>query len=223
MCGRYTFTPDNNFYQRFDIQNSLDALENRYNVAPGQEMPVITRNSPNRVTIMRWGLIPFWVKDPAIGYKTINARMESVQLKPAFRKPFQNNRCLIPANGFYEWSRATQPKKPYYFKLKNNKSFAFAGLCDSWKDENNMEINSYTIITTTANSLVGQIHNRMPVILAKENETVWLDHDTDLQTAYKLLQQYHSELMEGYQVNKEINNARVDNVDLIRPIASECL
>jgi putative SOS response-associated peptidase YedK len=217
MCGRYVFTPDERFYDRFTIENRLDVLDARYNVAPGQNMPVITRNSPNQAVMMRWGLIPFWAKDAKTGWRTINARAESVRVKPAFKKPFQSQRCLIPASGFYEWEKRPHLKVPYYFKLKTNDMFAFAGLYDIWKDGQRSEVKSYTIITTESNSLVGKIHNRMPVILRKADESTWLDKNTNLEIIAKLLKPYKGNDMAAYPVASEANNAKIDVPNLIKP------
>ncbi len=173
MCGRYGFVPPKDFKDRFELENELVDLRARYNVAPGSIMPIITRNSPNRVELMKWGLIPFWSKDPKIAYSTINARSETVETSPAFRKPFKSQRCLIPASFFYEWKRIDKKTKiPYLFKLANDEVFSFAGLYDIWKDAEEKEFKTYTIITTTPNKLMESVHNRIPVLLSKEDEDV---------------------------------------------------
>jgi len=181
MCGRYAFEPGNDFYDHFDISNRLDYLAKSYTVSPGQIMPVITRHSPNQVWLMKWGLIPFWAKDQKIGEKMFNARAESVAQKPAFRRAFTTQRCLVPANGFYEWKQEKDKKVPFFFKIKKRPLFAFAGLYDIWIEPvSGKEIYSYTVITTAPNDLVKPVHDRMPVILTQNNETVWLDHSTSV-------------------------------------------
>lgn len=218
MCGRYTFIPNNNFYRRFEIENRLEQLENLYNVSPGQEMPVITHNSPNQVVLMHWGLIPFWSKDSRIALRAINARAENIATKPAFRKPIKDQRCLIPANGFYEWDKKSTRKQPYYFQLKNHEQFAFAGLYDIWENERGLEVKTYTIITTEANHIVEKIHDRMPAILTQTDEDAWLDHNASLQQILELLEPYSEDLMYSFPVSFEINCPKVNNPQLIKPI-----
>ena len=166
MCGRYTFEPGTKFYDRFEIDNRLNFLAKNYTASPGQILPVITRHSPNQVQLMKWGLIPFWSKDQKGRQLLFNARAESVFTKPAFHQAFRTQRCLVPANGFYEWKQEGSKKIPYFFEIKDRPLFAFAGLYDN---------NSYTIITTEPNAEVLPIHHRMPVILTENNESVWLD------------------------------------------------
>jgi len=189
MCGRYTFEPGTKFYDRFDISNRLDYLSKSYTVSPGQIMPVITHDDSNLAWLMKWGLIPFWAKDSKIGEKMFNARAESVIAKPAFRKSFKSQRCLVPANGFYEWKPEIGKKIPYYFEIKDRPLFAFAGLYDIWTDPvSGRETYSYTIVTTQPNTVVKPIHDRMPVILEQKNESVWLDKSAPADTLVSLLQ-----------------------------------
>lgn len=181
--------------------------------------PVITRNSPKRAILMKWGLIPFWAKDPKIGYKMINARSEGIETKPTFRKPIRTMRCLIPADGFYEWKslnlEGKYEKFPWYIGLRNRKLFAFAGIYDSWKDAEGKEILSYSIITTNPNKLIASVHNRMPVILKKEDENTWLDKESNLQTVLSLLKPYPDNDMVSYPVSKKVNNPENDDYSLI--------
>jgi len=189
MCGRYTFEPGTKFYDRFDISNRLDYLSKSYTVSPGKIMPVITHDSSNLVWLMKWGLIPFWANDSKIGEHMFNARAESVVEKPAFRKAFNTQRCLIPANGFYEWKPQAGKKIPYYFEIKDRPLFAFAGLYDIWTDPvSGKETYSYTIVTSAPNETVKPIHDRMPVILEQKNESIWLDKSTPTNTLVSLLQ-----------------------------------
>jgi putative SOS response-associated peptidase YedK len=173
MCGRYGFSVKNakDVYERFDTVNELSDYKPRWNIAPGEQNPVITRHSPNQISRMVWGLIPYWAKNTKFHFTTINARVEGIASKPAFRKPFKSQRCLVPATGFFEWDKSVKPRQPYYFKLKQQDLFAFAGLYDIWRDpKTGAEIQSYTIITTEANGVVGKIHQRMPVILQSVTE-----------------------------------------------------
>ncbi|MEX0616626.1 MAG: SOS response-associated peptidase [Candidatus Woykebacteria bacterium] len=219
MCGRYGFVPPANFKDRFELENELDDLRARYNVAPGSIMPIVTRNSPNKVGLMKWGLIPFWSKDPKIAYSTINARSETVETSPAFRKPFKSQRCLVPVSFFYEWKRIDKKTKtPYLFKLANDNVFSFAGLYDIWKDAEEKEFKTYTIITTTPNKLMEPVHNRMPVILSKEDEEVWLNIETDVKTLHSLLDPYEENYMTDYIVSSDVNRPINDTPQLINPV-----
>lgn len=224
MCGRYGFTPGDDFYERFDVENRLERLDSHYNVAPGYDMPVITGNSHNRVTLMRWGLIPFWAKDPKIGYRMINARAESLKEKPAFRKPLRSQRCIVPASGFYEWKKLPDERLPYYIKPKKDDMFALAGLFDTWTDEDGHEIKSYTIITTGPNDILVPIHNRMPAILDKKNESVWLGNDgQDIDKIISVLKPYPDNRMEAYPVSKMVNSPANDSREVISPVPEKPL
>ena len=218
MCGRYGLVPGDTFNDRFEIENQQLALLPHYNVAPGSTMPVVVRNSPNRVELMQWGLVPSFSKEPRTNYKTINARAETVSTSPAFRTPFRTRRCLVPASGFYEWMQTAQGKVPQYIHLKDQELFAFAGLYDIWSDAEGNELKTYTIITTTPNSVMEPIHNRMPAILRREDEAVWLDPKLqDTQRLLALLQPYAGEEMEAYPVSRAVNNPANDGEELIQP------
>jgi len=176
MCGFYLFEPGHDFYERFGIQNRLDFLPKKVNATPGQVVPIIYQEKARVVQPMKWGLIPFWAKDQNIGKKMFNARAESVIEKPAFRKAYKTQRCLVPSNGFYEWKDENGKKIPYYFEVKDRPIFGFAGLYDVWEEPvGGREIYTYTIITTVPNEIVKPIHDRMPVILEKREENVWLN------------------------------------------------
>jgi putative SOS response-associated peptidase YedK len=159
MCCRYGFSGKNatDIYERFDTSNELSGYQPRWNIAPGQQNPVITKHSPNQISRMVWGLIPFWAKDDKFKFQTINARVEGIKNKPVYRKPFRTQRCLVPATGFYEPDKIHYSKPPFpwhYFQLQGGGLFAFAGLYDIWKDpKTGKEIKSYTIITTQANGV----------------------------------------------------------------------
>jgi putative SOS response-associated peptidase YedK len=221
MCGRYGFVPGKNFDERFQVEHQQETLLPSYNVAPGATMPVVLRNSPNRVELMKWGLIPFWAKDPKNSYKTINARAETVATSPVFREALKRRRCLVPASGFYEWQQTERGKLPYFIHLKDIELFAFAGLYDVWQDAEGNELRTYTIITTTPNDLVQPIHNRMPVILHPDDEAMWIDPKMNDTAALRaLLQPFPNALMEAYPVSRAVNTAAIDTPALIEPVAA---
>lgn len=218
MCGRYVFNPGDKFFDRYDIANKDFELEPNYNTAPGEYMPVVFRESPNHVEKMKWGLIPFWAQDIRIGYKMINARSEDIDKKPSFRVPLKKHRCLIPATGFYEWKHAGKESIPFYIYLKDRPMFSFAGLFDIWKDAEGKEIRSYTIITTTPNKFMEDIHNRMPVILHEKDESTWIDKSIeDSNKLLKLLKPYPAKTMDAYTVSKRLNKATDNSPDLLTP------
>jgi putative SOS response-associated peptidase YedK len=216
MCGRYSLAPTENIAARFDIQQAQLTLRPRYNVAPSQSMPVVVRNSPNRLVEMQWGLIPSWSKEPRVQFSTINARAETISKSPVYRGPFKSQRCLAPASGFYEWRQTSQGKQPYCIRLKGGELFAFAGLYDVWRDAEGNELHSYTIITTAPNELVAPIHNRMPVILHRDDEDVWLDKDADPARLLSLLTAYPADEMEAYPVSRAVNNPANEGAELMQ-------
>ncbi len=182
--------------------------------------PVITHHSPNSIEFMFWGLIPHWAQDTNQRFSTINARVEGIENKPAYRKPFRFQRCLVPATLFYEPDKSQKPSIPYLFQLKDKSLFAMAGLYDVWKDhKDGKEIYSYTIITTQANELVSRVHHpRMPVILKPEDEVDWLNPDiVEPELLLPFLQSYPADLMDSYRVSKAVWYAGEDSEDLIKP------
>lgn len=228
MCGRFTRSTDKDDLQsRFGFINPRNIpLSTRYNISPTQNLPTVVINQDQReLTLMRWGLIPSWAKDASIGYKMINARGETVAQKPSFKRPFKDRRCLVLADGFYEWKRTDKKNKiPYHFVLKSREPFAFAGLWDEWKSPEGEPILSFSLITIGANELMGQIHDRMPVILHEEDEARWLDpllKDTD--KLNELLKPYPSDLMEAYEVSTIVNSAKHDSPDCIKPVEGGAL
>ncbi len=219
MCGRFSFFDFLGFQMRFSLQ--IPALiQPRYNIAPSQEILAIV--NPNlegyQTAFFKWGLIPYWSKDGSSARKMINARAETVDQKPSFKQSFQKRRCLIPADGFFEWEKQEIGKKPYRIVLKNREVFAFAGLWDAWTDPSGQTVHSCTIITTSANSLLAAIHLRMPVILAKEAEEAWLHPETDQLTLKNLLLPYPAALMESYEVSVRVNSPRNDDPSIIEPL-----
>jgi len=200
--------------RRFGFKPTRYAPEPRYNIAPGQTMPVLIGRDGRELALMKWGLVPSWAKEESIGYKMINARSESISEKPSFRKPLQSQRCLVPADAYYEWMKTpgSRHKRPFRFSLKNDEPFGFAGLWDIWKKPDREELFSYTIITTSANDLAKPIHYRMPVVLQPRDEEMWLDcgfRDTD--RLVSLLQPYPSSEMKCYEVSTLVNSPRNDS------------
>ena len=208
MCGRFSLTPDLDKLQlRFGFQAADISYTPRYNVAPTQEVLTVTSDGVEKLAqFMRWGLIPFWAKDPSIGQRMINARAESVAEKPSFRQAFQKRRCLIIADGFYEWRREGKGKVPMRIITKSGDPFGFAGLWEAWKSPGGHLVKSCTIVTTTPNTVMEPIHNRMPVILPRESEVQWLDPaNSDTAELRELLVPYPTEEMEAYEVSRLVN------------------
>jgi putative SOS response-associated peptidase YedK len=218
MCGRFTLTYDANAIARafhVAVPESLK-VGPRYNVAPTQEVVSVMRNGDEHLTLLRWGLIPSWAKEESIGSKMINARAETLAEKPSFKRLLYSKRCLIVADGFYEWRKDGKGKTPMYITLKDHELFAFAGLWDTWKNPDGEQIRTCTIITTDANELVEPIHNRMPVILPEEAREEWLDPTLrDEQKLLPLLKPYPSQEMTARPVSRLVNNPQYDSAELI--------
>jgi putative SOS response-associated peptidase YedK len=222
MCGRFVlYSPLSTLDAEFSVQATLETVA-RYNIAPSQEILVI-RNAPGsnkrEGKMMKWGLLPFWAKDPKIAHRLINARCESAKEKPAFRTAFKKRRCLIPANGFFEWKKEKRGKQPYYFNLLNKQLFAFAGLWESWKSEDNLTVETCTILTTECNSMISELHDRMPVIIKPEQYGLWLDNKLlSLQDESDLFLAFPSKCMQAYPVNCQVNKPDYDCADCIIPL-----
>lgn len=222
MCGRFTLTQSGDIIARhFDLAAVPD-LESRYNIAPTQPVAIVrtTPEDPQRqFTYVLWGLIPSWSKDPQIGARLINARAETVTEKPSFRAAFKRRRCLIPADGFYEWQRSPDGKQPYYFQLEDQAPFAFAGLWEHWEAGTGEVIESCTILTTEATDWLRPIHDRMPVILNTQDYNLWLDPEVqggnELQA---LLYPDDSLAIQHYAVSSRVNNPRHDQPDCLAPL-----
>ena len=220
MCGRYSLTAQKaKIAQEFKLHElHLSELKPQYNIAPSQPVPVLVEKPQLRVELFRWGLIPLWAKDSAIGNKMINARSETLSAKASFSKPFREQRCLILADGFYEWKGEGRAKTPYYIRLKSKAPFGFAGLWSKWADPNKKEIYSCTIITGEPNELLKSIHNRMPMIIPKENRDEWLDlSNNDTKELMNLLKPYPPEEMEAYPVSKLVNSPENNKPECIEP------
>lgn len=214
MCGRYSLrTPPDLLIRAFGL-SEIPPLEPRYNIAPTQPLPVIRLNHETRrreCLLMRWGLVPFLADDPKTGYRTINAKAETAAKSPAYRAAFRYRRCLVPADGFYEWKREGRSKQPMYIHRKDDRPFAFAGLWEHWEKGRGNPIETYTILTTDPNDLVRAIHDRMPVIMNPDDYAQWLDpalHDPKL--VQPLLRPYPSTDLIADPVGTRINNPRYD-------------
>ena len=223
MCGRFSLgTSATTLAAQFDLA-ALPGWRPRYNIAPTQPAPtvVIPSTHPGRqFTLHHWGLVPPWATDPGIGARLINARAETVATRPAFRKAFRERRCLILADGFSEWQRQGRRKQPFYFRLRDGRPFAFAGLWEHWEAPGGGARDSCTLLTTTANPVVGAIHDRMPVILAPENYALWLDPAVQAADRLQpLLHPYPAEEMLAYPVSTEVNNPGNDIPECIEPLA----
>jgi len=215
MCGRYTLHTTDELEDRYRVEVS-DAIRANYNVAPSQTMPVITEDG---LHMMRWGLIPKWAKDEKIGYKLINARSETVFEKPMWKGIIKQRRCLIPANGFYEWQKNGKEKQPFYIHLPDDSVFSFAGLWETWEHDGK-SWETYSILTTTPNNEMESIHDRMPVILHKDDEAHWLAADTQ-EDIEVLLRPYTDGKLETYEVSSDVNTIKVNNETLIGPMNSK--
>jgi putative SOS response-associated peptidase YedK len=218
MCGRYTIVVTiDELMMHYMIEVPTNRYHTpRYNVAPGQlVMAIINDGEKNRLGELKWGLIPSWAQDEKISYKMINARADTVTEKPAFRNSFQRKRCLIPADGFYEWKKIGTDKQPMRILLKDKGIFSMAGLYDTWTATDGRKISTCTIITTTPNELMADIHDRMPVILRLEDEKIWLDKEQKVADLQELLRPFPAEEMIAYPVSKAVGNVKNDSKECI--------
>ena len=222
MCGRFTLTGElAEIAERIAAGNLKVRLKPRFNVCPSQDVAVTLNIPPHQISLARWGLIPVWAKDPKIGNSLANARAEGIESKPSFRTPFKQQRCLVFADGFYEWTQ-TKPKTPHYFRMKSNAVFAFAGLWDTWRDPSGSELTTCCLITTTPNSLLEKIHNRMPVILAPKFYDPWLaEGEQPVDELLKLLKPYPENEMVGYPVATIVNKPQNDVPECIQPVVPD--
>ena len=229
MCGRFTLHHSlEELEERFDAHPLTRAVATpRYNIAPTQDILVVTQNGARHLQEYHWGLIPSWAKDPAIGSKMINARAETLAEKPSFRTALSRRRCLIPADGFYEWQNPAadlpagkkSAKTPMHIRLQDGALFAFAGLWDEWHAADGSLLRSCTIITTAPNAVTAPIHDRMPVILRPDDEAQWLDPSVkDASALLPLLVPYPADAMEAYAVSRSVNIPTFDDPGLIAPV-----
>jgi putative SOS response-associated peptidase YedK len=216
MCGRYRLSRRKQIIaEHFDAISDADDWVPRYNIAPTQPVLVIRQNptEPTRhLSQMRWGLVPSWSKDMSGAVKIVNARSETAHTLPAFRDAMKYRRCLVPADGFYEWKRSGNANQPFCFEVGKGNLFAFAGLWEGWKDANGSWIKTCTILTTTPNALASPIHDRMPVILDSDDYDVWLDPDLkDVSAVSEFLKPFNASAMRCYPVSSRVNNVQNDN------------
>lgn len=217
MCGRFTLTKTPEQVAKAFNLSEVPSFPPRYNIAPSQPVGVIIQDrdsGKHEFRLMIWGLIPSWVKDPSTFANLINARSETITEKPSFRVAYKYRRCLIPADGFYEWQKTRAAKQPFHFTLAGNSLFAFAGIWESWND-----IETFTILTTTANTLLATIHERMPVILQPKDYERWLDPNIqDARQLSDLLKPFPDEPMQATPVSTRVNSATLDDIRCIEPL-----
>jgi putative SOS response-associated peptidase YedK len=222
MCGRYVrYTPVLELITRFGAERlSPNLPESSYNIAPTHEIVIINSEGVKQIVPARWGLVPSWAKEPSIGNRMINARAETITKKPAFRHAFTKQRCLVPANGFYEWKTEGKRKIPMYFTVGSKEVFAFAGLYNVWTSPSGETLYTCTIITTEANEVVRPYHDRMPVILPRDKEGLWLDSSVaDTETLLPLLRAYDADAMETWEVTPKLNRPEWDRAENIEPVS----
>lgn len=222
MCGRFSLTEEiYNLKRQFEFE-FFEEIGPRYNIAPSQMVLAIGQNKGERKgAYLKWGLVPYWANDPKIGYKMINARSEGIDEKPSFKQPFKQRRCLILSDGFYEWKKNGKEKQPYRFFMKDNKPFALAGLYDVWKKEGQSPLVTCTIITTIPNEVTEDVHDRMPVILKKEDYDTWLDpNNQDISVLKSLLTPYPAEEMMKYKISSLVNSPKNEDPEILQPMNS---
>lgn len=226
MCGRFTITLTIGLAERFGVKHTSRQLAPRYNIAPSQPVPVVVRGEDEgrELEEMVWGLVPHWAHDPATAGHAINARAESLEDRPTFRDPFLRHRCLVPANGFYEWKKEGKSREPYYIHRQDDELVAIAGLYDIWRGPGGAELRSFVIVTTEPNSLVTRYHDRMPAILRTEDEERWLSPGRLAREAVReILSPYPAEPLEAYRVSRKVNDPATEGSDLIKRVADSTL
>lgn len=219
MCGRYSLTqPIKTLKEHFKAIAVALEHDARYNIAPSQPVPIVLNGEQEReIHTLRWGLIPSWSKDPAMGNRLINARAETVHEKPSFRSSFKKRRCLVPADGFYEWQVRGEGKIPNYIRMRTGGLFAFAGLWSEW-DSGKEILRTFTIITTSANRNLESIHHRMPVILLPDQYDDWTASETSADHLRELLKPLGEGLLDHYEISKTVNSPKNDNAECIQPV-----
>ncbi len=222
MCGRYTqHQSTDQIVIRFEVDSVLHETTPRYNIAPTQRAPVVLQarvGSGRVLDAFKWGLIPSWAKDPTIGNRLLNARAETAAEKPSFRSALSRRRCLLPADGYYEWQAVGKAKQPLYYHFIDTDLFAFAGLWETWNSPEGEAVHSFTILTTEPNSLAAVAHDRMPVILGREDEALWLDPEvTDVNRILHLMRPAEAERMAVYPVSPRVNKPADDDAGLVEP------
>jgi putative SOS response-associated peptidase YedK len=226
MCGRYALFQIEQLRERFQVANNLPAgIKERYNIGPTQLEPIIVeRSGDRRIEVMKWGFIPRWAKDATsvFRYKTFNARAEGIFEKPLWKKAVRSSRCLVPANGFYEWMNSENGKQPYFISSPDNELLSFAGVYGTWRNQSGFEWGTFSIITTKPNKDMSPIHDRMPVILDKSEESLWLDNsldDSDLLES--LMDPYPDNALSITPVSRDVNTIKTDEAHLILPLHAQ--
>ena len=224
MCGRSSLTKtEKELEERFQANFYSEDLERynplpNFNVAPTQLHPVITLQEPTVIHLYRWGLIPFWAKDMKIGSKMINARIEGIAEKPAFKQAFQKRRCIVPFDGYYEWMKTPEGKIPYRIKVTNTEIFTVAGLYEIWRSPEGKTIHSFTIITKEADPVISHLHDRMPLILLPEQEKLWLDANVPSKDVLNNLQPVPGDYITWYRVSDRVNKVTENDAGLVEAV-----
>jgi putative SOS response-associated peptidase YedK len=223
MCGRFRLSRRKQLVEEyFDCSSDESDWSPRYNIAPTQPIPVIRQNPKEPIrelSLMRWGLLPSWAKDSSSAARMINARSETAGTKPAFRDALKSRRCLIPADGFYEWVRTGKSKQPYCFEVNDGEMFAFAGIWDRWRESSGKTVESCSILTTIPNAVTSAVHNRMPVILDPDAYDLWLDPGMrDVSAVSELLKPYDARLMRCFPISTRINHVANDDAECSAPV-----
>ena len=233
MCGRYAFfTPIQAVARLFDaVDATAGDLAPRYNIAPTQQVPIVRWSEPDdgdgatsplrMLSTARWGLVPCWAKDPAIGNRMINARGETVSQKPAFRAAFRRRRCLVPADGFFEWRKSSSGKQPWFIRAADGQPLALAGLWETWSPEGGEPLHSCTIITTVANGFMRPLHDRMPVILQAAGRETWLDRAASSDSLQAVLVPAPEDVLEAWPVSRRVNRPANDDAALLEPVPGD--
>jgi putative SOS response-associated peptidase YedK len=224
MCGRFTQKSERKIITlEFYVKDFLSDVLVSYNVAPGQDAGVIIKDDVYRYARYRWGLVPFWAKDPKTGYRMINARAETVTEKPSFKNAFVKRRCLVPADGFYEWKKEEKHKVPYFIFHSSKKPMTLAGLWERWRPKESTDetpyLHTFTIITTTPNEKMAQLHDRMPVIIPADGRELWLDPDTGTERLKDMLIPLPSSEVDYYEVSTLVNSPKNNSPMCIEPVA----
>ncbi len=218
MCGRYSFfSRDDILEDRFQAHFSLP-IKRHYNAAPSQPLPIITTSDPHHIIAGKWGLLPRWTQKRNTSRGIINARADSLTTKKSFIKPIEQRRCLVLADSFFEWTRKSDKKFPYRILLADEQPFAFAGIYELYQPSPGITIPTFSIITVPANELINRLHDRMPAILQRDTEQPWLDPSTDMKDIFNSLKPYQPKKMKMYQVTPQMNSARYESKDIIKPL-----
>jgi len=219
MCGRFGISVERALIeQRFGARFETEFFRPRYNAVPSQSLPVILNSEPQAIKFAAWGLRPLWMKKVTRREGIINVRAETLRDRPTFKRDFAERRCLVLADSFYEWEKEGKQKSPYRILLKSGELFAFAGIWEENTDEDGQLLKTFAILTTEANALVGQVHNRMPVMLRQESEMHWIDNDITNEKLFSLLYPYPDNLMQMYEISTQVNRTTEDSPEIIKPV-----